>query len=229
MHRIYEISVCHLSQFAVFEGFEPPALTTAAPAAQRAKSYAGAAFFILLAGVVVGGAVICCCCYFGCSQSAARNFRRPLAYKDMGIRPVTDRLPSRRVGVERLALPDAPESGQLLALPPLAPAAGQMLALPPLAQPPDTGGGVFPAAPPGMNLFGLDDEDETLEETLPNVQISPVSDSVTKIPRIKGYSEEASAEAEVEPLGDGFGGFGVVPDGGIGPSLVDFPRLSTPQ
>jgi len=226
LHRIYEISVCHLSQFAVFEGFEPPALTTAAPAAQRPRSYAGAAFFIALAGVVVGGALICCCCYFGCSQSAARNFRRPLAYKDMGIRPVNERLPSRRVGVEALALPDAPEHGQLLALPPMAPPAGQILALPSLAQPPDTGGGVFPAAPPG-DLFGLGDEDDMLEETLPNVQMSPGSDSVTKMPRIKGYNEEASAEAEAEPLGGGFGGFGVVP--AIGPSMVDFPRLGTPQ
>merc|ERR1719326_2073758 len=69
LHRIYEISVCHLSLFSVFEDFEPPAPTTSAPAPARPESYGGATFFIVLGALVLVGMLTCCVCYLGCSRS----------------------------------------------------------------------------------------------------------------------------------------------------------------
>jgi len=118
-HRIYEISVCHLSQFAVFEQFAPPQTTTASPTLSRAASYDNPTFFVVLGGVVVAAALMCCLCYWVFVRSMAIG-RRPLAYGKMGIKPVTERLPSRRLGsgFEVLALPacDAVQPQPQLAL-----------------------------------------------------------------------------------------------------------------
>jgi len=121
LHRIYEISVCHLSQFAVFQEFEPVAPTTAAPPSPRPESYGGATFWLILGGSAILGVLVCCVCYFAFAKKD--NGRRTSAYKDLGIKPVSERLPSRRpLGhrAEALSLQDREDLEQeqgLLALP----------------------------------------------------------------------------------------------------------------
>lgn len=211
LHRIYEISVCHLTQFAVFEDFDEPASTTIGPPPPRPESYGGAMFFIVLGGFVLVSILVCCVCYLGCVQKGPIGFRRQVAYKDMGIKPVHERLPSRRLGAspafETMALPDlqdAEQDSRLLAIaPPAAPQEHQMLALP----------------PPGATLRSLLEpgaEEANALAPLPPPDFAPF-DAVAPFgapPEVEEAEAPEYAEAELEPLGTvrgGMGSFGVVP------------------
>lgn len=104
LHQIYEISICHLSQFALFEYFVPPEKPTLAPPQPRVQSYTDPVFFIILAGSMVGGILICCACYFGGIRGIITT--KKVNYSTLGIRSVSERLPRRKFGSERLALAD---------------------------------------------------------------------------------------------------------------------------
>jgi hypothetical protein len=196
LHRIYEVAVCHLSYFAVFGDFAPPASTTTAQAPPRPESYGGATFFIVLAGVVVCLGLVCCVCYFACVQQNSRRYRRPLAYKDMGIKPVNERIPSRGLGSPSFgtaAIEDAPDASQDDSLLVALPAPGQhvrdhmILALP------------APEVP-----YSSSQGNAATQQELP-------TSSVSVSPRPAQAEEEYTPHAELEPLGRGLGGFGVVP------------------
>jgi len=109
LHRIYEVSVCHLSQFALFEDFEPPPPTTEPPPPSRPSSYNSPTFFATLGGSVAGAIILCCICYLLCCRSTLRASERPMVYSNMGIKSVTERLPRRRLGNSgRFSIQDAP-------------------------------------------------------------------------------------------------------------------------
>lgn len=142
-HKIYAVSICHLSQFSVFEYFSPlaPATTTEPP--PRPKSYTDPTLFVAMASIVVfliGG---CCTWYWACVHPS-RSRRKSFNFDDVGIRPVTQRIPSRRVGAppDTLCLDDAQQLLPTLpALPAPSPSWGQP-ALPP------------PPPPDGRNMPG---------------------------------------------------------------------------
>jgi hypothetical protein len=104
LHQIYEISICHLSQFALFEYFVPPSKPTLPPPPPRVQSYSDPIFFIILAGSAVGGVLICCACYWGGIRGIIST--KKVNYSNLGIRSVSERLPRRKFGSERLALAD---------------------------------------------------------------------------------------------------------------------------
>lgn len=251
LHRIYEVSVCHLSQFAVFEVFEPAAPTIPPPVPGRPESYAGATFFIVLAGCVVGGALICCVCYFGC----ARRRRANIVYKDMGIKSVNDRLPSRRLGssgchfAQVLASPEVPEAeqdyrprhmrplppvraeqSQLLESLPPPPDSGQLLALPPPGPAEDTPLSSEPPspirppmhAPDAMHAPEAEEPQGAFMTDVEDFHREPTTPTGTEVPRVLSFSSSAS-DPEMEPLGGGNGGFGVVPTGN-GPTVQSLPN-----
>lgn len=232
LHRIYEISVCHLTQFAIFEVFEPAAPTEPPPVPPRPKSYGGATFFIVLGGCVIGGALVCCICYFGC----VRRRRGAVAYKDMGIKSVNDRLPSRRLGssgFQVLALPEgdapAPEPGGFPALPaPNVPEADQddgPRALPPVQA---SDAQLLALPPPGpAEGVPLSSEPQSIPPLQPPLEPYDGEQPPGVEPQGAFFTQEmedvTGPEAELEPLGAGTGGFGVVPTGS-GPRIETLPH-----
>lgn len=99
LHRIYEVSVCHLSQFAVFASYDPPVSTQVAIAPPRPDSYEDPAFFAILGGAVLVGVLLCCVCYWACIHPAQAAKEGP-QYADMGIRSAADRFPRRNFAGE---------------------------------------------------------------------------------------------------------------------------------
>lgn len=111
---IYEVSVCHLTQFAIFKAYIEP--TTSSPPVEvvREPSYDDPSFFIILAGCVLGSVIICCICYWGWVEPILKK-KRPQTYAAIGIRPLRQRFP-RRLGGTAVRVADAPQT-TLLALP----------------------------------------------------------------------------------------------------------------
>lgn len=93
LHRIYEVSLCHLSQFAVFASYDPPVSAEVAQAPPRPDSYEDPAFFAILGGAVLVGVLLCCVCYWACIHPQAA--KGGPQYEDMGIRSAADRFPRR--------------------------------------------------------------------------------------------------------------------------------------
>lgn len=252
LHRLYEVSICHLSQFAVFEVFEPAAPTIPPPVPGRPASYVGASFFLVLAGCVVVGAIICCVCYLGC----ARRRRGAVNYKDMGIKSIDDRFPNRRLGnsaarfAQVLAVPELPdaelddqprhlrslppaEQSQLLEDLPPPPQAGQLLALPPPGIAEDTPPESDPS-PLRQPMMSAADAMDTPAEEPQGAFMTDVEDfhreptdpaGTDDVARVFSFSSSAS-DPELEPLGGGNGSFGVVPsgNGSNGPIIETLPN-----
>jgi len=98
--KIFEISICHLSLFAIFAQFVSSEPTELVPDVTRPKSYDSPVFFLILAGFVVLGVFLCCVCYFVWIRPSRGMSRRPLAFSELGIRPVQERLHRRHLVYE---------------------------------------------------------------------------------------------------------------------------------
>ncbi|CAK0877198.1 unnamed protein product, partial [Prorocentrum cordatum] len=113
---VYTVSICHLSQFALFEHNVPyvPPDTTTAQGPERGESYDEFAFFPALAGVVAFLVFACGVCYWSClSQRARRRVTgtEKVAYSDLGIRAIAERVPSQRPGGALRRPPGRPARG----------------------------------------------------------------------------------------------------------------------
>jgi len=117
LHGIYTVSVCHLTQFGMFEFYSPPVPTTTTAPTERPESADSPMFFVGFAGIVAC-ILFCCAVIYLCKRGTSA--RKP-AFEEFGIRPTTERFPSRRqvVGKQRqkedsrellAALPGSPMS-----------------------------------------------------------------------------------------------------------------------
>jgi len=96
LHRIYTVSLCHLSQFAVFEYFTAPASTTTAQPPLRPESYSDPVLLVVIAGVMVMVLLLCAIFYIMRTRRLVASAGNKVIFRELGIRPVTERLPSRR-------------------------------------------------------------------------------------------------------------------------------------
>mmetsp|Transcript_81856 Transcript_81856/g.232020 ORF Transcript_81856/g.232020 Transcript_81856/m.232020 type:complete len:945 (+) Transcript_81856:47-2881(+) len=98
LHRIYAVSFCHLTQFAIFEvPLTSVITTTAAPRVDRPGSYESPLFFVILVVVVVFMLLLC----GALCRGKLVGKKADLIHKELGIRPLTDRIPrKRRVSVK---------------------------------------------------------------------------------------------------------------------------------
>lgn len=110
-YNIYEVSICHLTLFAVFEVFSQPPPTTVPPPPSRPSSYTSPAFFVILGGAVIVLVLMGCLCYWAFIRPGL-TVKNTRDFNSIGIRSVADRLPSRRVEQARKVMPlavrDAP-------------------------------------------------------------------------------------------------------------------------
>jgi len=96
LHRIYAVSLCHLSQFAVFEYFAPPPQTTTVQPHEQPESYNDPVFFVILTGCMVAVLSFCVILYVVRTRLSLSSACSQTTFEELGIRPVTERLPSRR-------------------------------------------------------------------------------------------------------------------------------------
>jgi len=121
--RVYEVSLCHLSLFTVFAKFAPPAAAEAVPEPPRPTSYNDPALFIVLGALAVASILVCCVFYWACIHTPQTSpEKNAVNFDELGIKSVSQRLPSRREpnlrSRNRLAVQPWPDEARKLMPPP---------------------------------------------------------------------------------------------------------------
>jgi len=156
--RVYTVAFCHLTQFAVFETFVAASVLPTQPPPPRPGSHVNPIFFGVL-GAVAFLAVIMCCAWYLLLVRPARRKKRAVAFRDLGIRPVSDRAPrlnkfppeppGRPAVLSIVPQPDLEQQDEDPSVQQLEDAPQELAALPPLPELGQAGVGMAPPPPPG--------------------------------------------------------------------------------